>query len=114
METQEEYERRGRGLAGVTGQGEEKTGSEKIQENVVGMETVKKKLESLIAYMWETERNNSPWNYANITSYDDALKKVWSEYVEEIAEMCSGLDAKPVEIGERLARISRSKLFEVE
>jgi hypothetical protein len=43
------------------------------------------------------------------------LKKAWYEYIEEIGEMCAGLDAmKAGEIGERLVRISRGKLFEVE
>ena len=87
------------------------------------METVKQKVEALVAYMREAFVR-SPWNYANISGYDAAFKEVWFEYVAEMEGMCAGLDgldglerletAKAAEMGARLEGMSKSKCFEVE
>ena len=82
------------------------------------MRTVKRRLEALIAYMREAEKNNSPWNHERVSSYDVAKKTAWYDYIKDIEDVCVMLDveksAEIGEIGEGLARISRSTLFEVE
>ncbi len=78
----------------------------------VEMGEVKQKLEALVAYMREAFVR-SPWNYANISSYDKAFKDVWWKYTAEIEAMCAVVDGLDATTAARLELMSKSGCFEV-
>jgi hypothetical protein len=79
----------------------------------VEMGEVKQKLEALVAYMREAFVR-SPWNYANISSYDKAFKDVWWQYTAEIEAMCAVADGLDATTAARLELMSKSRCLEVE
>jgi len=79
----------------------------------VEMAEVKKKLEALVAYMREAFVR-SPWNYANISSYDKVFKDMWWQYTAEIEAMCAVADGLDATTAARLELMSKSRCLEVE